>query len=80
MVTLAERRMTLTGKVTSWFFVGASLGGIFFPWLMGQLFEKINPTAIMVILLSNLILATLVYGIVIKVGEPLHQEGSPISS
>ena len=39
--TLAERRMTLTGTITSWFFVGASTGAMFFPWLMGQLFEAI---------------------------------------
>ncbi len=43
MISLAERRMTLTGTMTSWFFVGGSLGGMFFPWLAGQLFEKNGP-------------------------------------
>jgi FHS family Na+ dependent glucose MFS transporter 1 len=70
MVTLAERRMTLTGEVTSWFFVGASVGAMIFPWLMGQLFERINPQAIMIILLGNLILAFGFYVMVMWISEP----------
>ena len=74
MFSLAERRMTMTGKVTSWFFVGASAGGMFFPWLMGQLFEKVNPPAIMYVLLGNLFLAFLFYSILMVVSESKAQE------
>jgi fucose permease len=74
MFTLAERRMTLTGKVTSWFFVGASAGGMFFPWLMGQIFERISPQAIMFVLLGNLILAFVFYGFVMRAGEPVRED------
>jgi len=38
-LALAERHMRITGQVTGWFFVGASLGAMFWPWLIGQLFE-----------------------------------------
>jgi len=72
MFTLAERRMTLTGAVTSWFFVGASAGAMFFPWLMGQVFEAIHPLAIMVIILGEMVLAMVFYGIVMRVSEPVQ--------
>lgn len=76
MFSLAERRMTMTGKVTSWFFVGASAGGMVFPWLMGQLFEKVRPSAIMYVVLGNLFLAFLFYFILMVVSESKAQEES----
>lgn len=60
-LSLAERRMTISGRVTSWFFVGASLGGMSLPWLMGQLFEGLGPRAIIVALLVDLLLAGAVF-------------------
>ena len=73
MVTLAERRMTLTGTVTSWFFVGASAGAMFLPWLMGQFFEAISPLAIIVVILGDLLLAIVLYIIVMRVSEPIRE-------
>jgi FHS family Na+ dependent glucose MFS transporter 1 len=58
-ITLTERRITLTGQITSWFFIGAGLGSMFFPWLIGQFFATTGPISTMVIILANLILATL---------------------
>jgi FHS family Na+ dependent glucose MFS transporter 1 len=75
MISLAERRMTLTGAVTSWFFVGASSGAMFFPWLMGQLFEAINPPAIMFIILGDVVLAIAIYVVVMRVSQPVQQAG-----
>jgi FHS family Na+ dependent glucose MFS transporter 1 len=75
MISLAERRMTLTGAVTSWFFVGASSGAMFFPWLMGQLFEAINPPAIMFIILGDVVLAIAIYAVVMRVSQPVQQAG-----
>ena len=60
-LSLAERRMTISGRVTSWFFVGASLGGMSLPWLMGQLFVGLGPQAIIVALLADLLLANAVF-------------------
>ncbi len=42
MLSLAESRLHITGQVTSWFFVGASFGGMVLPWLIGQLFEPVG--------------------------------------
>jgi len=74
MFSLAERRMTMTGRVTSWFFVGASAGGMIFPWLMGQLFERIKPSAIMYVLMGNLIFAFIFYLLLMMVSKATSQE------
>jgi MFS transporter, FHS family, Na+ dependent glucose transporter 1 len=60
-ITLAERNMTVTGKVTGWFFVGAGAGGMTLPWVIGQLFERVGPTVMMIAILSNIILAVGVF-------------------
>jgi len=60
-LTLAERNMTVTGKVTGWFFVGAGAGGMVLPWVIGQLFERVGPTVMMIAIFSNVILAVAVF-------------------
>jgi fucose permease len=39
----AERRVHITGFITSCFFIGTSTGAMFFPWFIGQLFEAYGP-------------------------------------
>lgn len=56
-ITLAEHRITITGKITGWFLVGASMGGMTLPLLMGQLFETISPQSAMALLALYLTLA-----------------------
>jgi FHS family Na+ dependent glucose MFS transporter 1 len=63
-INLAERRMGITGQVTSWFLVGASLGSMSVPWLIGQLFESVGPQVAMVIILIDMILALGVFAVV----------------
>jgi FHS family Na+ dependent glucose MFS transporter 1 len=78
--SMAERRMTLTGKVTSWFFVGASSGGMFFPWLMGQIFEAIKPSAILFVLIGNLVAAFIFYLVLMLVSSTAEEtESSSVS-
>jgi MFS transporter, FHS family, Na+ dependent glucose transporter 1 len=50
MVTYVEQRVTLTAAITSVFFVGASLGSMTVPWLMGQLFESPGPWTVPAVL------------------------------
>jgi FHS family Na+ dependent glucose MFS transporter 1 len=61
MISYAERRMTITGQTTSWFFVGASLGGMFLPWLIGQFFEPVGPRVTIVFIFVDLILAAVLF-------------------
>jgi MFS transporter, FHS family, Na+ dependent glucose transporter 1 len=59
--SFAERRLTITGQVTGWFLVGASAGAMFLPWLIGQLFEKLGAPVMMLIILIDLLAASLVF-------------------
>jgi FHS family Na+ dependent glucose MFS transporter 1 len=65
-LTLAERRMTITGRVTGWFIVGASAGSMFLPWLVGQLFEPAGPRATMFVIIAALAAATVVFSSLIR--------------
>jgi FHS family Na+ dependent glucose MFS transporter 1 len=60
MLSFSGRRMTITGQVTGWFFVGASLGGMSLPWVIGQFFESIGPHVMMFAILAALIGAVIV--------------------
>jgi fucose permease len=51
----AERRIVLSGSVMRWFFVGASMGGMVFPWLAGQFFDRSGPQVTMVIVFGLLL-------------------------
>jgi fucose permease len=58
-LTLAEERMHITGTITGLFLVGAGMGGMILPWLIGQAFVQIGPVAMMGMILVNLILDVL---------------------
>lgn len=60
-LSFSERRMTITGQMTGWFFVGASLGGMFLPWLLGQLLESIGPRAMILAIMTDLMIAIIVF-------------------
>jgi FHS family Na+ dependent glucose MFS transporter 1 len=61
MVSLAERRMTVTGKVAGWFLVGGSVGSMTLPWLIGQLFESVGPLVTLIAIGIDLLLALAVW-------------------
>ncbi len=60
-LSLAERRMPVTGQITGWFLIGAGAGSMFVPWLIGQLFESIGPQAVMLTIMVDLIAALAVF-------------------
>ena len=67
-ISFAARRMPTTGKVTSWFLVGGSLGAMSLPWLIGQLFDRIGPRVTMVIIMAALLVSCVVFALLIRVG------------
>ncbi len=46
MLTYLERRIHVTGYATSWFVGAAGLGGLVFPWVIGQWFDAIGAAAL----------------------------------
>jgi hypothetical protein len=75
VILWVERRMTLTGQVTSWFFVGSSLGSMTIPLLIGQMFESHGPQITMMIILIALLIAAVVFVLLMALGgPPLEQD------
>ena len=50
-MVLAGQRMHLTGGITGLYLMGAGAGGMFLPWFIGQMFERIGPGVTMDIIL-----------------------------
>lgn len=65
MLALAERNLQISGKVTSYFFMGGSVGGMITPWLIGQLFESVSPVSAMVVIFICILLATAVFSLIV---------------
>jgi len=51
---LAQRTLGLSGKVTGFFLVGSSAGGMFWPWLTGQFFKSHGPQVMAWVVALNL--------------------------
>ena len=74
-LSLAERRMKITGKVSRWFFVGAGLGGMMLPWLIGQVFETVGPQVTMTAIFFDLVLTLVVFLVMLRFA-PVRGENS----
>ena len=75
-ISLAERHLKITGTVTSLFFVGASLGGMSLPLLIGQLFESIGAGVTILAIALAVLLAALVLGLVLWSTRKPQQEAN----
>ncbi len=65
LLTLASQSMPLSGKLTSLFFASASVGGMLFPWLMGQLIDArgarvVTPAILCLVVLSAFVIAGII--------------------
>lgn len=72
-ISLAERRMAITGQVTGWFLVGASIGSMTIPLLIGQLIERIGPPVVIDIILIDVVLALAILMAIRRTTPPLRQ-------
>jgi fucose permease len=66
ILSLAERRMVITARVTSFFFAGGAVGGMTLPWIIGQLFESVGPQVAIWGIVVNLALSTIVLFMVLR--------------
>lgn len=58
-LNLAEERMHITGAIAGLFLVGAGMGGMIMPWLIGQAFVLVGASAMMGLILSGIVLNVL---------------------
>jgi MFS transporter, FHS family, Na+ dependent glucose transporter 1 len=64
-LAFAERRVTLTGRVTGWFFTGGSAGAMGLPWLVGHMFAVRGPQSFIFLVFADLTLALILLAILI---------------
>jgi len=77
-ISLAERRIPITGAVTGWFLVAGSIGAMSVPWLIGQLFEPVGPQIAMIIIVVDLVAALIAFAALMKADTApvdLHEGG-----
>lgn len=60
LMSFAEGRMNLTGKLTGYFFFGSSLGMMLMPMLLGQVFEYVGGYEMMLALFAVAVLGLLI--------------------
>ena len=56
-LTYAGENLDVTGRVMRWFIIGIGAGNMFFPWLIGQFFEKQGPVVLPLVNMAALVLA-----------------------
>jgi FHS family Na+ dependent glucose MFS transporter 1 len=66
-LTLAEERMHVTGTIAGLFLVGAGMGGMILPWLIGQGFTRAGASAMMIMIFISVILNLLMLLLFTKV-------------
>ena len=66
ILAFAGKRMAITGRVTSLFFIGVSLGAMSLPWFIGQVFESIGPTTTMFTVAGAMVMATVVFALLTR--------------
>lgn len=71
-LTWAGRHMPINGRVTSIFFIGASLGAMFFPWFIGQFFERSGPMVTMITIFGCLVLNLVIFVLLMIYSERRH--------
>ena len=69
-LTLAEERMHVTGTVAGLFLVGAGVGGMILPWLIGQAFVRVGASAMMAMIFVGVVLNLLMLLLFTKAAKP----------
>ncbi len=73
-MTLASRRMAITGKINSFIFAGAGAGTMILPWLVGQWFERFSPEIMIHVVGVALLLSLGILIVFLKQSVRIDQE------
>ena len=77
-LSFASRRLEVTGRVTAWFVIGASLGATLTPLIIGQLFPVIGPRALVFVAELALLLAIAVLVVAIVYTRGSERSANPL--
>jgi fucose permease len=79
LFNLAGETMTLTGRITGLLLVATSVGGLFMPWLIGQMFEPLGPGSVPVSLAIALA-AALLASVLFRLAAGRRRRAEPTES
>lgn len=65
-MTLTGESVQISGRVAGIFLVGTSLGGLFLPWLIGQLFESAGPQVVPVSMFFTMLVTAGSYALLMR--------------
>lgn len=80
VITWSERRMNMSGSVTSMFLVGSSIGAIVLPWFIGQLFDRYGAWITMPAIFASLVVLSGVFVLLMANGGSPRTETQPEAS
>ena len=61
MISFLNNQMKISARITGILVSAAAIGGMTFPWVSGQLFERISPLATMMLVFGLILIATAVF-------------------
>jgi MFS transporter, FHS family, Na+ dependent glucose transporter 1 len=61
LLVFSGERMAVSGRSTSWYMAGASIGSMTLPWLIGQMFAAMGPATMMWLIATTLLLGAAVF-------------------
>ena len=70
MLTFAGSHMAISGRITSIFFIGSGLGGMFTSWLVSLIFEPLGARVVTSAMLVNLLLALGLFIVMLRIASP----------
>ncbi|MDX1655861.1 MAG: MFS transporter, partial [Candidatus Competibacteraceae bacterium] len=77
-LTFVQRRTPVSGRVTGWFMVGAGVGSIATPWLIGRLMDPLGMQAVIWVVAAGLLLALAVFAVLLAGWrEPVQLDPQP---
>lgn len=72
-LTLTGEVLHISGRVAGVFLVATSLGGLFLPWLVGQLFQPVGPQVLPVALIVAFLAAGAFYALLLRRAHPARR-------
>lgn len=56
LMSIAENKLHMSGEITGWFLIGAGLGGMVLPWMIGQGFATVGPYIMPVLIFIDVLI------------------------